>query len=525
MAVPSLWICCEEYWLAGRAVRSLSGLRRPGSAAAALVVGAGTLLLCGCNILRPRPASAPANVTLDCATGIVVGLSWQPSDPAPAGGYEISRDGVTIGRTPLPSYSDLTVAPGSHYTYIVSAVGADRHAAAAPAIEADTAAVSAQGDAPYCPSSLSGSITFDWSQGYNEPNGSDLWPMTWGSDGVVYAFFGDGGGIGGDNHRGRVSFGIASFTGAPPEAAATARNVYGGYHAAHPASINGKASSIIAVGNDFYIVGGIFTSDEAARKQGSLSGAPDRIQLGYSRGNPYSWQASWTFCAPDKVGRFCPLGFVNFGRGNRGARDRYVYLLGVANEASLWRDDLPASEPGLTYLARVPSGRLLSQRAYRFFSGLDRHGRPLWDRDAANMQPVFVDRNASRPGCGGVCNMSSSLLDVVFDFGLHRYLGVAQGGFVGQTSFYEAPEIWGPWRMIQYNNIEPASGAGGWAGLGKAGGGSIGVHIVNAWTSPDGLGLWLSYSSDGKAPPGATFPPAGTSMDSLNLVPARLNPR
>ena len=60
------------------------------------------------------------------------------------------------------------------------------------------------------------SITFDWAGAYTEPNGSDLWPVTWGKDGNVYTFFGDGGGFGGDNHRGRVSFGVAKMTAPPP---------------------------------------------------------------------------------------------------------------------------------------------------------------------------------------------------------------------------------------------------------------------------------------------------------------------
>jgi hypothetical protein len=114
--------------------------------------------------------------------------------------------------------------------------------------------------------------------------------------------------------------------------------------------------------------------------------------------------------------------------------------------------------------------------------------------------------------------------DVVYDRGIRRYIGVAQGRFVGQTSFYDAPEPWGPWTVVAYNNVDAASGFGGWANLGTEGGKSLGVHIVNAWTSADGLALWLIYSSDGTAPRGALFPPEGTALDSFNLVRARLIP-
>ena len=87
------------------------------------------------------------------------------------------------------------------------------------------------GDAPYCRSPYIESLTFDWTNGYTEADGSDLWPVTWGADGNVYAFFGDGGGFGGDNRRGRVSFGVAKMTAPPPLSPATAKNVYGGFQA------------------------------------------------------------------------------------------------------------------------------------------------------------------------------------------------------------------------------------------------------------------------------------------------------
>jgi hypothetical protein len=159
---------------------------------------------------------------------------------------------------------------------------------------------------------------------------------------------------------------------------------------------------------------------------------------------------------------------------------------------------------------------------------MDARGGPIWHRDPVRMRPIFTDRAPSRPGCGGVCPSSRTILgDIVYDRAIRRYIGVAQGRFVGQTSFYDAPQPWGPWTVIAYYNVDPASGAGGWAKLGAQGGESLGVHIVNAWTSSDGLTLWMTYSSDGKAPRGALFPPEGTALDSFNLVSARLipNPR
>jgi hypothetical protein len=313
----------------------------------------------------------------------------------------------------------------------------------------------------------------------------------------------------------------------------TAKNVYGGYQPEHPATLDGKAGSIIAVGNDFYTIGGLWNAADVAGASGHKSGAPKRNQLGYSKGNAHSWQAApWNFCSPQSAaGSFCAGGFINYGPGNRGAPGGYVYLYGVANSPDYWAGDAGpevAAELGqtsaaadataresvaYTYLARVSKRHVLQRDAYEFFAGLDERGRPKWTHDEKQMQSVFTDHNVKA---------ATSLESASYIPGIKRYIATAQGPYIGQTSFYDAPQPWGPWTTISYNNIDPLTGAGGWANLGKAGGGSLGVHIVNAWTSKDGLSLWMTFSSDGKAPADALFPPAGTMLDSFNLVHAQL---
>jgi hypothetical protein len=511
--------------------------------------------LAGCTSMGQRAGTTGLiAINTDCASAVVVGLRWDPPDGAKTGRhptqYAVSRDGLELGTTPDTNFADTTVAASAVYSYSVAALRASGEPFAMGRIEVNTAAASPAGEAPYCKSSHIRDISWDWSSGYTEANGSDLWPVTWGKDGNVYTFFGDGGGFGGDNKRGRVSFGVAMLPAAAPLNPATARNLYGGYNAPHPSRIDGKAGSIIAVGNDFYTLGGLYGDAELRGVQGHKSGAPRRIQLAFSKGNAYSWQpAPWTFCSRKTLspGEFCPNGFINFGPGNAGAPDGYVYMLGFANSKGYWQSDegpevlaerqrtqsaavaeadgkTADHSPVNTYLARVSKRHVLQRDAYRYFAGLDRSGRPIWTDDQRRMRPIFTDRNPSRPGCGGQCNMASPLEDAVYNRALGRYIGTAQGDYIGQTSFYDAPHPWGPWTTISYNNIDPQTGTGGWANLGTAGGGALGVHVVNAWTSSDGLSLWLTYSSDGKAPPGALFPPEGTMLDSFNLVNARLIP-
>jgi hypothetical protein len=527
------------------------------------------IALAGCATLTghtrqiAKPEAGSAALHVECANAVVVGLSWDPASLTHSGWmpwrrnrtrYTISRDGSPIGTTSETNFTDATVAASTSYDYSVSVASASGESVTAATVSRrlSTPAASPIADAPYCNSRYIDSVSWDWTRGHTEPNGSDLWPVTWGRDGKVYTFFGDGGGFGGDNYRGRASFGVATLPSAPPFSATTARNIYGGYQAAHPSTVDGKAGSIIAVGKDFYTLGGLYEAQELAGISGHKSGAPKRVQLAYSKGNAHSWRAAdWVFCSRGRqtaVGAFCPVGFVNYGRGNAGAPDDNVYLLGFANSAAWWEgDDGPeilaergqnpnvarapnAAAPQVaaaegsahTFLARVPRKHVLQHDAYRYFAGLDAEGRPIWSADQRQMQPIFTDRNPKKPGCGGLCDMTSPLESAVYNTGIGRYIATAQGGFVGQTSFYDAPQPWGPWTTIAYNNIDPQTGTGGWANLGSAGGGSLGVHVINAWTSPDGLSLWLTYSSDGTAPPGASFPPAGTKLDSFNLVNAHL---
>jgi hypothetical protein len=485
-----------------------------------------------------RPPSVPAGVSVECATAQVVGLRWSPAASRGRPPLErVLRDGRPIGVGADGAFADTSVAAATTYSYSVEAADAAGRIAASPPLRVTTAPASPSGDAPYCMSHLIHGMRWDWDHALRAAEGSDLWPVTWGADGDVYAFFGDGGGFGGDDRRGRTSFGIARIGGAPPPTAATEVNVYGGYRAARAATVNGKASALFALGADFYAIAGIYRPTDAKfHNPAPISGSPSHLEMAYSRAGPDAWQdAAWTFCDPDAdvarpaaAGAFCPSGFVSFGRANAGAADQYVYLYGTnaaaaAPNAAAAGATGPSAAGGVrTYLARVDRRRLLVPTAYRYFAGLDRGSRPVWSASAAAMQAVFVDRNPPQPGCGGRCAMAGTLEEAIYDAPLQRYIGVAQADYLAQTAFYESAHPWGPWRTLEYDNIAAADGHGGWGALGAAAGGSLGVHAVNAWTSADGLTLWMVYSSDGKAPPGALFPPPGSTLDAFHLVRVEL---
>jgi hypothetical protein len=462
------------------------------------------------------PPTPTLTLQVTCATAVVVGLQW--NSVVGAAQYGVSRGGTGIGTSATTSFSDTSVSPTTPYAYAVTAYDSSNAAIVAGTVNVTTAAASVNGDAPYCPSTLIQSATWNWSTGFNQQDGSDLWPSTWGADGSIYLFFGDGGGFFGNNTNGRTSFGIARLTGANPVVnTGDATNYYGGLNAAHPSTINGKAGSIIAVGSDFYALGGVYRSGDS----GGPSGSPNHYEIIASLGDAYSWQdTSWSFCAANASGTptegtYCAASFVNFGPGNAGAIDNNVYLAAVPVVG--WFSASPTPGPATTYLMRVPNNQITTQSAYTYYAGLDSSGQPIWSANAAQAQPMFTDKNAKPMGLGGI----------VYNPALKRFIGSAQGGTVAEAALYESQNPWGPWSTISYTNTN-ADGTGGWGDLGSTEytsghGDSLGINFINAWTSSDGLTMWATFSSDGTAPNTALLPGlAGQDMDAFSLVSVTL---
>jgi hypothetical protein len=472
------------------------------------------------------PITSPTNptnptgssLTLTCASAVVVGLQWPAT--ASATSYVVSRNGKTLGSSALLAFTDQSVRASSAYTYSVQALSGATHLST-QTLNVNTPAASPNGDAAYCPSGVIAGMTWNWSTGLNQQNGSDLWPATWGADGKTYFFWGDGAGFFGGTAHGAVhtSFGIGEFAASAPAPGSTpaigpseAINAYGGTNPVVPSTINGKANGIIAVGSDFYALGAIYEPGDG----GGPSSEPNHFEIVYSRGNAYSWidnGTNWQFCSdttnPDG---FCPISFVNFGPGNAGAMDNYVYLLGQTEINFIGN----GGTCGCTYLARVPNDQLLTKSAYQVYTGVDASGNPQWSSNWNAMQPMFVDNGPRGLPIG----------KVVYNAALKRFIGVGQG-MVNQAAFYDAPNPWGPWTSIGYYNSNH-DGTGGWGNLGSTSfrsgwGDALGLNFMNAWTSADGLTMWASFSSDGTAGSSAYLAPLrGQSMDSFSLVSVTL---
>lgn len=326
---------------------------------------------------------------------------------------------------------------------------------------------------PYPPSPVIAGITFDASSLIKAAPGSDQFGTTWASDDQLYVAWGDGGGFGGTNERGRASLGVGRITGHPPDWQGI--NVWGGVNplSSQPPTLGKTSSGVIAIAGVIYL----YVVEQDVWTNNHLWKSTD-LGLTWTDLGPL-------FQEPDAA--FADPGILQFGRDYQGARDRYVY--GYSEHP--WPDGLA--------LFRVPKDRLAERNAYEFFAGTDTAGKARWTPDIRRMRPVFTDPAGT--GWGVTC---------VYHRALKRYLlAVRHNGDSGEWGLFDAPEPWGPWTTVAYGEDFPE-----WTYTPDPDGASADrpawMHTFPAkWMSADGRTLW-QISDRG---------------DQLNLVRAELRLR
>jgi hypothetical protein len=308
----------------------------------------------------------------------------------------------------------------------------------APVRAEDNARQAAQ--RPYPRSPVIAGIAFDWKTRRDLAPGSDNWPMTWGNDGHQYTSWGDGGGFGGTNGAGRVSLGVARIEG--PHNKYRGFNVWGGKSPEHRATFSGKSYGILDVEGMMYM-----WMRQVDRTHATLAISKDKGA---------TWKkANWDFSPSES---FNTATFLQFGPGCSKSRDDYVYSYFIRTQKNF---GFVVHKPGRIDLSRVPKKRVFEKDAYEFFAGLDADQMPLWIKDRNARKPVFEHSD-------GV----SWVLSVTYNAGLKRYLLTTehtkwQSGNIG---IYDAPEPWGPWTIVAYDDKFP-----GWT-----------LTFSNKWTSKDG---------------------------------------
>jgi len=346
---------------------------------------------------------------------------------------------------------------------------ADAALAAKSASPATTAAAAKRVfQPPYPPSPVIAGVTFDDATAREAAPGSDIWPMTWADDDHLYTAWGDGGGFGGTNAKGRVSLGIARITGGHRDYAG--ENIAGGVGAPHAAPFTGKSEGILALGNTLYLWRDGDASSLEYFKFAELWRSDDRGATWRETGVRFSKRGG-DFPAATDAGFFAPA-FLQFGKGCAGARDDYVYVYAPDSiDPRHWNVRLP----GRINLLRVPRDRLEAKRAYEFFAGLDERGQPVWTRSIGERKPTWQD-----------AAQGTHRVAVSYNAALKRYLlTTITLDRSGWMSLYDAPEPWGPWTHVHTEHAPQR-----WGTL------TIIFTFVNKWLRADGRDFTIVHTKN-----------------------------
>jgi hypothetical protein len=323
--------------------------------------------------------------------------------------------------------------------------------------------VSAAAEPPYPPSPVIVGLTWEDAVVKCGRDGSgDNWPLAWVDDDLYITAWGDGPGFDGPTDKEhRLSLGFARIYGYPPELRGEdfATNVdtpEGG------GSSGIKASGLLMVDDVLYL----FVRNYKAPGSDDFTNA--RLAWSRDRGEHWQW-ADWHFA--DTFG--CPE-FVQFGKNYEGARDSYVYVVSQANDSAY------GFAPDIV-MARVPKGRVAERQAYEFFAGLDENGRPRWSADIAERKAIFTDPQGTQR------------IAVTYNAALKRYIlttshlpaGV-QATHTAALGVFDAPEPWGPWTTVYYNDH--------WSVVGGKDCRTYHHKFPTPWMSADGREMWLLYS-------------------------------
>ncbi|MEK7816982.1 MAG: hypothetical protein AAB281_01870, partial [Actinomycetota bacterium] len=306
---------------------------------------------------------------------------------------------------------------------------------------------------PYPQSSLVQAITFDTATYFQRGNGSDQWPMTWASDGHIYAAWGDGNGW---DEVTRYYMGVTQLAGTPPNLTGT--DVWGGNDK------NRKPSGLIADANQRMY---LFYDTDADGWDGNYGMSSN------DTGSAWTDTGTKVFSfANDSVN---VVGIAQFGPGYTNlpsAVDSSYFYVYLASGYLPWPDGSFRGGDGSgkdIYLARVPKAQIFTRSAYTYFNGLDVSGNPVWSSNFSSKQRVFSDLN----GLYWHANIS-------WNPGLQRFI-FAKGYGTSQLGIFESPNLWGPWGTVSYGPFRD----GFW---------KFTYQLPQKWMSADGKTLWMAWS-------------------------------
>ena len=276
--------------------------------------------------------------------------------------------------------------------------------------------------------------------------GGDIWPITWHGDGTLRGAYGDGQ-IGCST---KVSYGTVAIGSMAPSASMQSSGC------GPSGTGKGKIMALGAAGSVQF----------ASMGQQAGSGSPIARSTDGGRNWVKGWTPAWQV-----------VNFVNFGPGNSGAPDGYVYALDHSSTS--------------VKLTRFPPDKWNVSSAYQYFSGTAT--APAWSTSKGASKSIFTDPAGVRQPT------------IQYVPGLRRYLlAVAHTG-PGKVGVFEAPAPWGPWSTVYYGE--------NWLGLGNNGK-YYSIYFPLKWQSADGRTLWATFSCHNEQSSGA----CGPYHDRLNMM-------
>ncbi len=326
---------------------------------------------------------------------------------------------------------------------------------------------------------------------YHSPSDGDLWPTCWAADDNLYGANGDGAGFSG--HLARSDIALSVIRGMPPnltgETLAAGDDLGSVWSTATrpdgSAAYNRKPTGMLSVDGVLYLAIQDLSLDFSDVPHASISRSEDF-------GRTWKWGSNAPYF-DDRAGPmfddhiFTTIMFADFGKDSEHAFDGYVYAFGLDYN---WRQSYSGRypDPQALYLARVPRTGVQDRTQWQFFVGMTRGGEPAWSFEIRDKVPVLEDfrrlygstPNGERPQ--SVISQGS----IVYNAPLRRFIYTSWTEYTFE--FYEAPALWGPWRLFLSQDF----GQYPWSPQRNGGYGTV---ILPKFTSADGKRMWFNANA------------------------------
>jgi hypothetical protein len=305
---------------------------------------------------------------------------------------------------------------------------------------------------PYPPSTVFDTIDWDFNitrlAGGPGLDGSDLWAMTWDTNGDLYGVWGDGAGFGvtsADGPSGDKAFmGVSRIVGAPPPTEfgsnPTATNIWGGIGTSPTQPLYTDGTPAYGKGNNLFSVEDSEDNDvmvlNVAVQNASHAFTGSLVAYSLNEGK------TWAKIANTSGFSACGGG-VNFGPGSTGtpaAFDGFTYGYddgGNSTGTLLCRE--PKSDFSKTNIANLGD----NQSHVQWFTGLSAQGEPQW--------------GAFEHALGVIKDTQTEDTIVTYDAAVSRFLAVYEfnrpandDAPIGALAVLDGPTPWGPWTTVGY---------------------------------------------------------------------------